>query len=110
MPFDRTLVYATGGLAYGEVKNSAVQAATGDNYSIDKTAVGYVLGGGVEYKIGGAWSVKGEYQYINLGKNDPTFGGVGFSNVPGATVNDDAYHTVRVGLNYHIAPSYEPLK
>ncbi len=88
--FDRTLVYATGGLAYGEVKNSAVQAATGDNYSIDKTAVGYVLGGGVEYKIGGAWSVKGEYQYINLGKNDPTFAGVCYSNV-GGTVNDDAY-------------------
>ncbi len=107
--FDRALVYATGGLAYGEVKNGAGTTTT-TPFTIDKTAVGYVLGGGVEYKIGGAWSVKGEYQYINLGKNDPTFLGIGFSNFPGATVNEDAYHTVRVGLNYHIAPSYEPLK
>ncbi len=109
--FDRALVYATGGLAYGEVKNSAVAVTSTPDYTIDKTAVGYALGGGVEYKIGGAWSVKGEYQYINLGKNDPTSAGVSYSSVAvGGTVNDDAYHTFRVGLNYHIAPSYEPLK
>ncbi|MGO9486916.1 MAG: outer membrane protein [Rhodomicrobium sp.] len=106
--FDRALVYATGGLAYGEVKNSA--SPLGVPFSIDNTAVGYVLGGGVEYKVGGAWSVKGEYQYINLGKNDPTSALVGCYSSSGGTVNDDAYHTVRVGLNYHIAPSYEPLK
>jgi outer membrane immunogenic protein len=56
-----------------------------------------------------------EYQYINLGKNDPV--GVSGSNTPGTPISalgfkveDDAFHTVRVGLNYHILPAYESLK
>ena len=32
---------------------------------------GYVLGGGVEYKFWRDLSVKVEYQYVNLGKNNP---------------------------------------
>jgi len=55
----------------------AKREAGGIVYKVDDTATGYVAGGGLEYKIGPAWSVKTEYQYINLGKNDPvTAGGV----------------------------------
>jgi outer membrane immunogenic protein len=111
--FDSTLVYATGGFAYGHVHNSQA-----DNrippviFNIDTTATGFTVGGGVEYKLAGAWSVKAEYQFIDLGKNDP------FSPQPGqglftsfkTKLEDDAFHTVRAGLNYHIQPAYEPLK
>jgi outer membrane immunogenic protein len=102
---DRTLVYATGGFAYGGVKNEI------NTFSSDKTATGYVVGGGLEYKFSPAWSVKAEYQYINLGKNAPIDGGLPINVVdPRVTVTDDAFHTVRVGLNYHILPTFEPLK
>jgi outer membrane immunogenic protein len=71
-----------------------------------------VVGGGYEYKFNQAWSVKAEYQYINLGRNDPTFSGSSLCTPArfGADCVDDAFHTVRVGLNYHIHPAYEPLK
>ncbi len=109
---DRALVYFTGGFAYGGVKNENVLPAGGPLvYDISRTATGYVLGGGLEYKITPAWSVKGEYQYINLGKNDPVDpAGKTYSSIAGNTLTDDAFHTVRVGLNYHIGNVYEPLK
>ena len=112
---DQTLVYATGGLAYGNVENRAV-THSGNLFQNTGTETGYVLGAGVEYKLSPAWSVKAEYQYINLGSNDPvnaagtTYKAQIASQGGVATVNDDAYHTVRLGLNYHIAPAYEPLK
>jgi outer membrane immunogenic protein len=101
--FDASLVYFTGGFAYGGMNNADFEFKKSD------TATGYVLGGGYEYKFTPAWSLKAEYQYINLGKNDPTFDGFLLSD-QGIKVNDDAFHTLRVGLNYHIAPGYEPLK
>ena len=30
---------------------------------------GYVVGGGLEYAMSPAWSVKAEYQYIDLGRS-----------------------------------------
>lgn len=103
---DRTLVYATGGFAWGTVHNEA-NVASGD-YNINPTATGYVLGGGVEYKLKHDLSVKFEYQYINLGKNDPSAPPT-YSSV-GGTVRDDAFNTVRVGLNYFPFTAREPLK
>jgi outer membrane immunogenic protein len=99
--FDRTLVYATGGFAYGEVEKKI------PGFSQSETQTGYVVGGGVEYKINPSWSLKGEYQFISLDASD--FNGVGpvaaFSNTDSTDV-----HTVRLGLNYHVGHGYEPLK
>jgi outer membrane immunogenic protein len=106
----QALIYFTGGLAYGNVDNQ-VAFNPGVTYGKSGFATGYVLGGGLEYKVNPSWSLKGEYQYINLGKNDPAApSGTAFSYFPGNVVNDDAFHTVRLGLNYHVAPAYEPLK
>jgi outer membrane immunogenic protein len=111
--FDRTLLYATGGFAYGGVHNVAGgPILLGAPYRFDSTATGYVLGAGLEYKFGPAWSIKGEYQYINLGTNDPTnAAGARYSNIGGggfATVRDDEYHTFRLGLNYRFGTGYAP--
>jgi outer membrane immunogenic protein len=110
--FDRTLVYFTGGLAYGSVDNKTFFTPCCARYVNTGTETGYVLGGGLEYKIAPAWSVKAEYQYLNFGNNDPAriTDGRKFGSFAGNTVNDDAFHTVRVGLNYHVGQSYEPLK
>jgi len=103
--FDRTLVYATAGFAYGGIRNGVNgPLLAGSPYKFDGTATGYAVGAGVEYKFNPAWSIKGEYQYINLGTNDPTNpAGAPYSFVGGggfATVRDDEFHTLRLGLNY----------
>ncbi|MGA7327050.1 MAG: outer membrane beta-barrel protein [Rhodomicrobium sp.] len=106
-----TLLYFTGGFAFGGVEK--VTNAYGSFFhdaKLDTLATGYVLGGGIEYKLTPKWSLKGEYQYLNLGKNDvcasPAFQCFTLHNPS----KDDDYHTVRAGLNYHITPVYEPLK
>jgi outer membrane immunogenic protein len=105
--FDRTLVYFTGGFAYGDVNQSA-QFSNGVDLKRNDIQTGYVLGGGVEYKISSAWSLKGEYQYIDLG-NDKLSGldaGAPVEANHGAT----NLQTVRLGLNYHFNSGADPLK
>jgi outer membrane immunogenic protein len=102
---DRALLYFTGGLAYGSVDNEAL---SGNLVSSSNVVTGYTLGGGVEYKFWRDLSVKAEYLYVNLGKNDP-LGPPSYSSV-GGTVREDAFNTVRVGLNWWPFPAYQPMK
>jgi outer membrane immunogenic protein len=113
--FDNTLVYFKGGFAFGGVKDSVTATAyygSPVTVSKDETRTGHSLGGGIEHKINPAWSLKAEYQYIDLGSSK--LQAEASSDYPCyATGNlnaEHAYHTVRVGLNYHVLPSYEPLK
>ncbi len=109
---DHSLIYATAGLAYGNVNNRAV-SPSGDIYKNDGTETGYVVGAGLEYKISPSWSIKGEYQYVNLGSNGPVdAAGSQYSNaVAGVKVNDDAFHSIRFGLNYQFGTNdLMPLK
>ena len=68
---DCTLLYFTGGLAWGTMLNEATVGCIGRRLPTNPTVTGYVLGGGVEYKFWRDLSVKVEYQYVNLGKNNP---------------------------------------
>ncbi len=97
------LAYFTGGFAYGDVKNQ-FDTVTGKFYKSDAMEAGYTLGGGVEYKINPAWSLKAEYQYIDLGHEDAT-GASGY-----VATKDTEINTIRGGINYHVGPSYLPLK
>jgi len=109
--FDRALVYATGGFAYGSVDNEITVFPTiPHTYRKSGLDTGYVLGGGLEYMVAPAWSIKAEYQYLNLGKSDPVYLGFPWSGFSGTKVEDDAFHTVRAGINYHVGGTYEPLK
>ena len=110
VPLDRWLVYATAGLAYGEVKSSAgvsgVQAPA-LNWAGNRSdvQVGYTVGGGVEYALTNNWTIKAEYLYYDLGKET-------VRTIPNAaaaaTVPGVAYDTrietkgqiVRAGINY----------
>lgn len=59
------------------------------------------------------WSVKGEYQYIDLGNSSGYFGLDDKANNNIARDNvtiDREVHTVRAGLNYHLFQEYEPLR
>ena len=101
--FDRVLVYGTGGFAYGNVSQHANYG--GDVFSSNTTQTGYAVGGGVEYKINPAWSLKAEYQYIDLGCDRLT-DSLGNATNP----LDTTFQTVRAGVNYHFGGGYEPLK
>ncbi len=104
------LVYGTGGFAYGNVNNQFHVVANNNVFSSDSVQTGFAAGGGVEYKFSPAWSLKAEYQYIDLGHSDPvlTAGSVQRPGVP--KTGDVQLNTVRVGLNYHFGQGYEPLK
>ncbi len=96
-----TLIYATGGFAYGEVELKGNLPAFA--YDVSETQTGYVVGGGVEYKFNPAWSVKGEYQYINLDASN--WNGAGPLN--GSPYGDRSeINTFRVGLNYHLGQGW----
>ena len=116
--FEHTLVYVTGGLAYGNTKDtlSLTEYVTATTQTQSKTAdttrTGYVLGAGAEYFLNPAWSVKAEYQYIDLGSETLK---LNYTYTDGSTQNakltaDHTYNTVRVGLNYHVGAVYAPLK
>ncbi len=95
------LLYGTGGAAFGGVQDKLTVGGTTKTHSATDT--GYAAGGGVEYAFAPSWSGKVEYQYINLGNDTVT-------NTPDSATFNHEYNTVRLGLNYHILPGYEPLK
>jgi outer membrane immunogenic protein len=120
LAFDRFMVYGTGGLAYGEVTNnvrvSAVPAGgpspalvTFEGRESD-TELGYAVGGGVEYAFANNISLKGEYLYYNLGKQDVNLLNIPIT-VPGAGITPIAVnykvendgHIFRAGLNYRFS-------
>jgi len=89
------LLYATGGLAFGQIKldgdlNALAQAAA------TKWAFGYTFGAGLEYAILRYWTIKGEYLYYDLGSISadyvPAVGLTATGSFKG--------HMVRAGLNY----------
>jgi outer membrane immunogenic protein len=79
------LVYATGGLAYGEVSRSGNVAGQTNfvlggtvntfagSYSASTIKAGWTVGGGVEGQLAPNWSVKAEYLYVDLGSTTDTF-------------------------------------
>ena len=98
------LLYATGGLAYGEV-NSGATINTLTGFSTSSTNVGWTLGAGVEGVISGNWTAKLEYLYVDLGRVSGSFattitalGGGVISNNFSSRVTDNV---VRAGINYH---------
>jgi outer membrane immunogenic protein len=105
---DRSLFYVTGGFAYGGLKSEAIIGP--NDFRFDATATGFAAGGGIEMKLGRNFSGKIEYQYINLGPNDPVTAGGKSYFANGGKSTDDDFHTIRAGLNYFVAAAYEPLK
>ncbi|MCK1391272.1 outer membrane protein [Bradyrhizobium sp. 1] len=122
---NKLLVYGTGGLAYGSVREdsilsntigftavaggtvSAVCAASVACYTGPTTKIltGYTVGGGFEYAAWQNVSLKAEYLYVNLGSSNivstaPALAGTTPSTI-GTHFSDLDFHVVRVGANYH---------
>jgi outer membrane immunogenic protein len=104
LTFDRTLIYATGGLTIDHVKDSVINNFSSPVNLFGKTSTtraGWTIGGGLEYAVTNTWSLKAEYLYMNLGSiavtaTDPI-------NFPGqfATYSfRHRYDIARGGVNY----------
>jgi outer membrane immunogenic protein len=122
------LVYVTGGLAYGGI--SATDAVSGTNivgpqnvngatlvpvaasFSKSTTNVGWTAGAGVEGAIGGNWTARLEYLYLDLGNISGRF--VTPIVAPSGALVIAGYSShitdniLRVGVNYKFASSPAP--
>ena len=92
---DRTLLYLTGGLAYGGLNKSPL----GGNSTSD---IGYAFGGGVEYAFTQNWTVKAEALYINLssGRNQQFVVVNGGVSYPISVKAGNGGALARIGINY----------
>jgi outer membrane immunogenic protein len=112
--FGGTMIYATGGFAYGEVNDRVLLSNLGATALLrkDDTETGFVVGGGVEHYFAPRWSAKLEYQYVDLGSDRLTAVSSNGVFLESSKI-DSNFQTVRIGLNYHFyddAPRYVPLK
>jgi outer membrane immunogenic protein len=100
------LFYATGGAAFGQVKQTIsdnVTAPGSTNFSSSAGSfnlVGWAAGGGIEAAVAGNWTAKAEYLYLDLGTINSPFsdGTLTISNT--STVRD---HIFRAGVNYRFS-------
>ncbi|MBS0529921.1 MAG: porin family protein [Proteobacteria bacterium] len=100
------LAYVTAGYAYGNVRTTVTEGGVTMTPLINRMQDGWVYGSGVEAALGGNWTGKIEYLYLNLGnKNDPL--AVGTQN----QYSEIRENIFRVGLNYRIGgnSNYTPV-
>ena len=95
----KVLLYATGGLAYGELNSSeTVGGPLPATFSKSTANVGWTAGVGIEGAIGGSWTARLEYLYVDLGTLSSSF------ILPSVNVSSYSSHVtdnvLRVGVNY----------
>jgi outer membrane immunogenic protein len=109
LAFDRMLVYATGGLAVGNIKTTDTATVFGgtvlETTSDTTTRTGWTVGGGLEYAFAPNWSAKVEYLYVDLGSFDTSIpcvagcaAGVGSPDI--IVHHKWTDNVVRLGINY----------
>ncbi len=98
------LFYATGGLAYGDVNSTETIGIVPVSFSRSDTRVGWTVGAGIEGAIGGNWTAKLEYLYMDLGTTSgpfltaiPALGGGFVTSTYSSHITDNI---LRAGVNY----------
>ena len=93
--FGPALLYATGGLAFANVKTDYYDAGATDSYS--QTRAGWTLGVGAEYAFAPNWTGRLDYQYADFGRlTDPAT-----TTDPGWQYHHDiTTNAVRLGVGY----------
>lgn len=108
VPLGRTLLYVDGGWAWTKAR-LGVNVQSNGNYRkaalVDRTMDGFIVGGGIEHRLGSNVSVRLSYQYADQGDETYTT-----AYQPGSSFTTPAYtetvtqdlrlHLVRVGVNY----------
>jgi outer membrane immunogenic protein len=94
------LTYITGGVAYGHYSTTVVETAPGTvlaNVTSGRTGFGYTYGSGIEASLGGNWTGKIEYLYVDLGTRSNLFAALPGPQFLTTRVHDNIF---RVGVNY----------
>jgi opacity protein-like surface antigen len=108
------LFYVKGGWAFLDANlrvdgwNANANGGLGAPWSVSRNGLdGWTAGGGIEYMWTPSWSVKAEYLFFDFGKNDVNWFGYGQN---WGFDRDLQVNSFKVGLNYHFANVYTPLK
>jgi outer membrane immunogenic protein len=94
------LTYLTGGLAYGHFSTTVTETAAGvpiGGVTSGTTKAGWTYGSGVEASLGGNWTGKIEYLYVDLGKRNTLFANQIGTQLLQTRIHDNIF---RVGVNY----------
>jgi outer membrane immunogenic protein len=107
---DSFLWYVTGGGAWADVKDNYAISSTLPALTFPPTAAsfsttksGWTIGGGVETHLGGNWTAKLEYLYVDLGSVNNTFASpVTAAGTLGIFESTHSIqdHIIRIGVNY----------
>jgi outer membrane immunogenic protein len=112
LPTQKFMMYATGGLAWGQT--SASQTIHYPKYdppfvngvgSVEETHLGWAAGGGVEWMLLPNVTLRAEYLYLNFGRESYHFVGNSGKNLDKFYADDRApsdldFHVIRGGLNF----------
>lgn len=100
-----TLSYLTGGVAWVRFEDILTEPDGSPFLSSAKTKTGYTLGSGVETRLGGNWTAKAEYAFIDVGSGD----GLDLpGNVFDIRVDKHRYHLMKFGANYQFGGKPQP--
>lgn len=97
--WDRALLYAKGGAAWGHFKyENPCPTCVSTDYFASETRSGWTAGAGIEYAFTDHWSARLEYDYLDFGTRTPTFVG----NAGDIFTEDitNRVHMVTLGVNY----------
>lgn len=92
---DRSLFYATGGVAYGKITKTDVSLLHTES---EAKVTGWVAGAGYERAFGNNWIARLEYQHVNLGDAETQLQ----TNLGGYThrAQNINFDTIRLGVSY----------
>lgn len=118
--FDRTFVYGKFGAVFTNAKSNITDTCTTGscgggliNANANKQITDAAIGGGVEYALTNAWSIKGEYMYLDT-TDSLSVCGAGGGSVAGSNYCSqhdlNGTHTVKIGLNYHFNDLFSGLR
>jgi len=106
LALDRTLIYATAGVAFGHIQNTTTLPGGFFQASEDKWKTGLAVGGGVEFALAQNWTLKGEYLLMQFQNSEAPLLRVSNPLAPSCLsvscrMNySESVQTARIGLNY----------
>jgi outer membrane immunogenic protein len=103
-PTARSLIYGTGGVAFGDFETRLHEIDPPDeSKTLDKQRTGWTVGGGLEYALDGNWSTRIEYRYTDWGTKHHNILPNEDDPVQGESKLRDS--SVRMGLTYKLGES-----